>query len=229
MLPPVDPLFAMCVVSYPELWTGVGEKMDLPEIISSHQEALVVGPARRVDVGAVWAIRPQPWQEESSRNVSSIQSFSKSLHPLSANHMAVTQCIYPSRCGEDDSLKFKLGLLFISFANIVHEFIYITIITTNQTVLCCIYFWFPHTVASVTYLDSAQGMFWERSCSSPAKAGWLWCWELWVYTSCCKPNLSFATVFYSCLSTRLIKSVQIPIPGVVALLSICSAILKLLY
>lgn len=44
---------AACVAAYPELGTRVGEEMDLPEVISSHQEAFTVTPADSVDVSAV--------------------------------------------------------------------------------------------------------------------------------------------------------------------------------
>lgn len=42
-----------CVASYPELGTRVGEKMDLPEVISGDQEAFIVIPADSVDVCTV--------------------------------------------------------------------------------------------------------------------------------------------------------------------------------
>lgn len=38
--------------------------MDLPKVISSNQEALIVSPADRVDVSAVWPVGPQAWGEE---------------------------------------------------------------------------------------------------------------------------------------------------------------------
>lgn len=43
----------LCVAAYPELGTRVREEMDLPEVISSHQEAFIVTPADSVDVSAV--------------------------------------------------------------------------------------------------------------------------------------------------------------------------------
>lgn len=43
--------------------------MDLPKVVSSNQEALIVGPADGVDVSAVWAVGPQAWGAERSGNV----------------------------------------------------------------------------------------------------------------------------------------------------------------
>ena len=56
-------------VSYPELWAGVREQMDLPEVVPGNQEALIIAPADGVDVGAVWAVGPQAWGEGDSGNV----------------------------------------------------------------------------------------------------------------------------------------------------------------
>lgn len=55
-------------VSYPELWTGVWEQVDLPKVVPSNQEALIIGPADSVDVGAVWAVGPQAWGAETTIN-----------------------------------------------------------------------------------------------------------------------------------------------------------------
>lgn len=43
----------LCVAAYPELGARVREEMDLPEVISSHQEAFIMTPADSVDVSAV--------------------------------------------------------------------------------------------------------------------------------------------------------------------------------
>lgn len=56
-------------VSYPELWTRVWEQMDLPKVVSSNQEALIIGPADSVDVSAIWAVGPQAWGAESRGKV----------------------------------------------------------------------------------------------------------------------------------------------------------------
>lgn len=41
--------------------------MDLPKVVSSNQEALITGPADRVDVGAIGAVGPQACRREGSR------------------------------------------------------------------------------------------------------------------------------------------------------------------
>lgn len=43
----------LCVAAYPELGARVREEMDLPKVISSHQEAFIMTPADSVDVSAV--------------------------------------------------------------------------------------------------------------------------------------------------------------------------------
>lgn len=53
--------------SHPELWAGVWEEVDLPKVVSGNQEALIVGSAHGVDVGAVWAVGPQAWGSRGRR------------------------------------------------------------------------------------------------------------------------------------------------------------------
>lgn len=44
--------------------------MDLPKVVSSNQEPLIVIPADSVDVSAVWPVGPQAWGEERAAETS---------------------------------------------------------------------------------------------------------------------------------------------------------------
>ena len=47
-------------VSYPELGAGEGEEVDLPKVVTSGQQALLIGAAHSVDVSPIRTVRPQP-------------------------------------------------------------------------------------------------------------------------------------------------------------------------